>query len=58
MQLYRLGAMAPLLDYASQRFTAEQILDQVAPDWRDHRSTFEVYNDADGGKAIRVRSSG
>jgi transcriptional regulator with XRE-family HTH domain len=58
MRLYQVDASTPLLDYASGRRTAEQVLDEVIPQWRDDRSAFEVYEDFDGGKAIRARQTG
>lgn len=55
MDLYRRAAYIPLLDYASQRRTAAQVLDEVDPDWRDKRSDFEVYTESDGEQAFRLR---
>jgi hypothetical protein len=57
MRLYQQGAATLLLDYASEQRTAEQVLDEVVPNWRESRSDFEVYEESDGGKAIRVRSN-
>jgi transcriptional regulator with XRE-family HTH domain len=56
MDLYRQGAVMALLDYASQRRTAEQILDQTDSSWRERRSDFEVYVASDGDKAVRVKT--
>lgn len=55
MDLYRRGGLTALLDYASQRRTAEQVLEEADPRWRDARSDFEVYDAPDGEKAIRIR---
>jgi len=57
IDLYRRGAVSGLLEYASARCTAEQILDQIDADWRDARSEFETYDAPDGAKAIRIRGS-
>jgi hypothetical protein len=55
LDIYQRGDLAALLEYASQRRTAEQILDEIDDDWRDHRSEFESYDAPDGAKAIRIR---
>ena len=55
IDLYQRGARSGLLEYASGRRTAEQILDQVDASWRDGRSDFESYDAPDGAKAIRIR---
>lgn len=55
IDIYQRGELAALLEYASQRRTAEQILDEIDPQWRDKRSNFEAYDAPDGAKAIRLR---
>lgn len=54
--LYLDGHLEPLIDLAEQRRTAAQILDEVRPNWREGRSEYEVFNDADGHRSIRPRS--
>lgn len=58
IDLYREGYINELIDYASTRIgSAEELMDEVAPGWREtHRSDFEVYDAPDGQKAIRSRS--
>jgi len=58
VDLYQRGKLTALLEYASQRRNAVQILDEVDPRWRDSRSDFETYDAQDGAKAIRSRRSG
>ena len=58
MDLYQRGQLTPLLEYASQRLSAHDILDAIDPNWRDMRSDFETYDAQDGSKAIRVRRTG
>lgn len=58
MDLYQKGEISALLEYASQRLTAEEMLDKTYSDWRETRSRFESYDASDGAKAIRVRGSG
>jgi hypothetical protein len=55
LDIYQSGASAVLLDYASQRCTAEEMLDRIDDSWRNQRSQFESYNAPDGEKAIRIR---
>jgi hypothetical protein len=55
IDLYQRGAQSGLLEYASEQRTAEQVLDQFDPGWRDARSDFESYDAPDGAKAIRPR---
>jgi len=60
VDLYREGHVNALIDYAKNRITsAEALMDEVEPDWREsRRSEFEVYDASDGHKAIRSRSRG
>lgn len=45
-----------LLDIAAERATPEQVLDRLDSTWRDTlRSDFEVFEAADGERAIRAR---
>jgi transcriptional regulator with XRE-family HTH domain len=57
MDVYRHdGGDVALLDYASQRVSVEQVLDQLRPGWRESdRSSFEVVPAADGELALRRR---
>lgn len=55
IDIYQRGELAALLEYASQRRTAEQVLDEIDDRWRDRRSDFESYDAPDGAKAIRIR---
>jgi hypothetical protein len=54
--LYETGHTALILDYAGQRLTAGEVLDDIDPQWRERRSSFEVFDAPDGMKAIRQRS--
>lgn len=55
MELYRDGAHTALLDFATERLGAAELLDKVRPQWRSLESDFEVYDAEDGAKALRVR---
>ncbi len=55
LDLYLEGHVNELIELAEQRQTTAQILDRVRPNWRQNRSDFEVYLDADGERAIRSR---
>ena len=55
LDIYQRGNLAALLEYASQRLTAEQILDEIDEGWRDRRSDFEAFDAPDGAKAISFR---
>jgi transcriptional regulator with XRE-family HTH domain len=57
IDIYLRGAIAALLEYASARMTAEQMLDKTDQGWRDRRSDFESYDAPDGQKAIRIRET-
>lgn len=54
--LYLDGQDVALLDIAEQRKPIEHILDDIRPNWRESRSQFEVFEDTDGQRSIRVRS--
>jgi transcriptional regulator with XRE-family HTH domain len=54
--LYLEGQDVALLDIAEHRKPAEQVLDSIRPGWRESRSRFEVFEDTDGQRSIRVRS--
>lgn len=55
IDIYQQGCYGLLLEYASQRRTATEIMDGVNPSWRDARSDYEVYDAPDGMKALRPR---
>jgi transcriptional regulator with XRE-family HTH domain len=55
LDLYLEGHVTELLELAEQRQTTAQVLDQVRPNWRQSRSDFEVFVDADGERSIRRR---
>lgn len=55
LDLYLEGHVTQLIELAEQRQTTAQVLDQVRPNWRQNRSDFEIYLDADGERAIRRR---
>jgi transcriptional regulator with XRE-family HTH domain len=55
LDLYLDGQDLVLLDIAEQRRRAEHILDDLRPDWRATRSKFEVFDDTDGMRSIRIR---
>jgi transcriptional regulator with XRE-family HTH domain len=54
--LYLEGQDVALLDIAEQRKPVEQVLDSIRPGWRESRSQFEVFEDTDGQRSIRIRS--
>lgn len=56
LDLYLDGHDSALIELAEQRRTMSQVLDDVRPDWRAERSSFEVYTDTDGQRSIRQRS--
>lgn len=56
IDLYVHGHSDALLELVEQRQEAEQVLDSVLSGWRDARSDFEVFVDADGQRALRRRS--
>jgi transcriptional regulator with XRE-family HTH domain len=55
LDLYLEGHVTELIELAEQRQTTAQVLDQVRPNWRQSRSGFEVFLDADGERSIRQR---
>lgn len=55
LDLYLKGQVVALLDIAEQRKPIEHILDEIEPGWRETRSNFEVFEDTDGLRSIRVR---
>jgi transcriptional regulator with XRE-family HTH domain len=55
LDLYLNGQDMALFDIAEQRRPVEHILDDIRPDWRATRSKFEVFEDTDGMRSIRVR---
>lgn len=55
LDLYLNGQDMALYDIAEQRRPVEHILDDIRPDWRATRSKFEVFEDTDGMRSIRVR---
>jgi transcriptional regulator with XRE-family HTH domain len=55
LDLYLDGKDMALLDIVEQRGNVEHILDEIRPDWRASRSKFEVFEDTDGMRSIRVR---
>jgi len=51
------GHYADVFDLAAEHTTAEEVLDQYQPDWRErYRSDFEVFEAADGELGIRFSS--
>jgi transcriptional regulator with XRE-family HTH domain len=56
LDLYLSGQQVALLDIAEQRKPVEHILDHIQPGWRETRSKFEVFEDTDGFRSIRIRS--
>jgi hypothetical protein len=56
LDLYLNGHDVALLDIPEHRRPVEHILDYVQPGWRETRSKFEVFEDIDGFRSIRVRS--
>lgn len=55
LDLYLAGHAAALLDIAEQRRPLTHVLDDLAPNWRESRSKFEVFTDTDGERSIRMR---
>lgn len=55
LDLYLEGHVTELIELFEQRQTTAQVLDQVRPNWRQSRSDFEVFLDADGERFIRRR---
>jgi transcriptional regulator with XRE-family HTH domain len=55
LDLYLSGQVMALFDIAEQRRPVEYILDDIRPDWRSTRSEFEVFEDTDGMRSIRIR---
>lgn len=55
-ELYLEGQDVALLDIAEQRKPVEQVLDSIRPGWRESRSQFEVFEDVDGERSMRMRS--
>lgn len=56
LDLYLNGQDVALLDIAEHRRPVEHILDDIQPGWRETRSKFEVFEDTDGLRSIRIRS--
>ena len=57
LDLYQKGHEIALLEIAARRKTVAQVLDEIEPDWRSHRSQFETYTDTDGQRSIRRRQN-
>jgi hypothetical protein len=57
LDLYLSGNDVELLDIAEHRKTVSEVLDKIAPDWRQSRSEFSVYTDADGHRSITLRGN-
>lgn len=55
LDLYLEGGTDALIDLAEHRKSPTEVLDQVRPNWRSHRSNFEVFVDSDGDRSIRQR---
>ncbi|MDP4013488.1 MAG: hypothetical protein U0990_06045 [Candidatus Nanopelagicales bacterium] len=55
LDLYQQGHAVALLDIAERRKSVAQVLDEITPGWRQNRSNFEVYDDTDGQRSIRIR---
>lgn len=55
LDVYLEGHVTALIELAEQRQTITQVLDRVRPNWRENRSNFEVFLDADGQRSIRPR---
>jgi transcriptional regulator with XRE-family HTH domain len=55
LDLYLSGHGVALLDIAEERGRIEHLLDYIQPRWRENRSQFEVFDDSDGLRSIRVR---
>lgn len=56
LDLYLDNYDVELLDIAEERRPIEHVLDDTRPGWRENRSNFEVFDDTDGLRSIRVRS--
>jgi transcriptional regulator with XRE-family HTH domain len=56
LDLYLNGHDVALLDIAEHHRPVEHVLDEIQPGWRETRSQFEVFEDTDGLRSIRVRS--
>ena len=55
LDLYLKGHDVSLLDIAEHRKTVEHTLDDIQSRWRETRSKFEVFEDTDGLRSIRMR---
>jgi transcriptional regulator with XRE-family HTH domain len=55
VDLYRDKHLNALLDIASRRRQAHEVLTDIDPDWRGRRSDFEVVDGPDGDKLIQTR---
>lgn len=55
LDLYLNGQDMALFDIAEHRRPVEHVLDEIRPGWRAARSKFEVFDDTDGMRSIRVR---
>jgi len=56
LDLYLNGQDVALLDIAEHRGRVEHVLDYIRPGWREIRSKFEVFEDTDGLRSMRMRS--
>jgi transcriptional regulator with XRE-family HTH domain len=55
IDLYKEDHASSVLEIASQRRSAQAVLDEIDPDWRTtRRREFETYDASDGQKAIRA----
>jgi transcriptional regulator with XRE-family HTH domain len=55
LDLYLSDQVIAIFDIAEQRRPVDYVLDDIRPGWRDTRSKFEVFEDTDGMRSIRVR---
>ncbi|MDO4099013.1 hypothetical protein [Clavibacter michiganensis] len=56
IDLYKEGAIVPLLDLVEQRKSINEVLDAARPEWREQRSAFAVREDVDGQRTLSLRS--
>ena len=56
LDLYLEGHTAALVDLVEERLTMEQVLDSVRPSWREQRSDYDIFEDTDGERSLRLRN--
>lgn len=57
IDLYMAGEDVALLEIAERRRPVAHVLDEAVPGWRASRSAYEVFDDADGSRSIRPRTT-